>query len=136
MTAPASTPRRILIVDDEPFVCEAVKMMLAYDGHSVEAATNGEDALALLAKSTFDVVITDYAMPRIRGDELAATIKARNPKQPVVMVTAYAEMLAASAHPLPGVDLVISKPFLLDHLREAMAKVIPPDHRDQSSGPA
>jgi len=111
-------------------------MMLAYDGHSVEAATNGEDALALLAKSTFDVVITDYAMPRIRGDELAATIKARNPKQPVVMVTAYAEMLAASAHPLPGVDLVISKPFLLDHLREAMAKVIPPDHRDQSSGPA
>ena len=64
-------------------------------------------------------------MPNMKGDELAATIKARSPKQPVVMITAYAEMLQSSGNPLPGVDFVISKPFLLENLREAIARVTP-----------
>jgi CheY-like chemotaxis protein len=62
-------------------------------------------------------------MPLMKGDELAAAIKSRNPKQPVVMITAYAEMLESSGNPLTGVDFVISKPFLLESLREAIAKV-------------
>ena len=78
-------------MDDEPFVCEAVKLMLAFDGHRVETARSGKDALAILAKSNFDLVITDFSMPEMKGDELAATIKARFPGQPVVMITAYAE---------------------------------------------
>ena len=123
MTVPAFPPRRILVVDDEPFVCDAVKMMLAFDGHSVETATNGAEALALFDKENFDLVITDFAMPNMKGDALAAAIKARNPKMPVVMITAYAEMLQASAHTLPGVDQLISKPFLLENLREAIARV-------------
>ena len=79
MTKPAFPQRRILVVDDEPLVCDAVKMMLAFDGHVVETASNGKDALALLDKSKFDIVITDFKMPTMRGDELAAAIKARNP---------------------------------------------------------
>src|SRR5262249_3014293 len=62
MTAPALPKRRILVVDDEPFVCEAVKMMLAFDGHSVETACSGKEALALFENDKFDVVITDFAM--------------------------------------------------------------------------
>lgn len=125
MKAPPSPQRRILVVDDEPFVCDAVKMMLAFDGHSVETASSGKDALALFDKSEFDVVITDFAMPAMKGDELALAIKARNPRQPVVMITAYAEMLQASGKPMPGVDFMISKPFLLENLREAIARVAP-----------
>ena len=125
MTAPAPAQRRILVVDDEPFVCDAVKMMLAFDGHLVETANSGAQALAILERSRFDVVITDFAMPPMKGDELAAAIKARNPKQPVVMITAYAEMLQASSNPLPGIDFMISKPFLLENLREALMKVVP-----------
>ncbi len=125
MTAPAFPQRRILVVDDEPFVCDAVKMMLAFDGHIVETANSGKDALALFEQRKFDVVITDFAMPLMKGDELAAAIKARNPRQPVVMITAYAEMLQSSGNPLTGVDFVISKPFLLENLREAIAKVVP-----------
>src|SRR5262245_24103825 len=120
---PAFPKRRILVVDDEPFVCDAVKMMLNFDGHVVETASNGKDALAMFDKGKFDVVITDFAMPAMKGDELAAAIKERSPKQPVVMITAYAEMLQSSQNPLAGVDVVISKPFLLDNLREANAKV-------------
>ena len=121
MTAPSQ--RKILVVDDEPFVCDAVKMMLTFDGHIVETASNGKDALALFEEGKFDLVITDFAMPNMKGDELAAAIKARSPRQPIVMITAYAEMLQSSGNPLTAVDFVISKPFLLENLREAIAKV-------------
>jgi two-component system OmpR family response regulator/two-component system alkaline phosphatase synthesis response regulator PhoP len=126
--------RRILVVDDEPFVCDAVKMMLNFDGHEVETANNGREALALFDKGRFDLVITDFAMPTMKGDELAAAIKARSPKQPVVMITAYAEMLQSSGNPLKGVDCVISKPFLLENLREAIAKVTADESKNDGAG--
>jgi CheY-like chemotaxis protein len=122
---PAFPQRRILVVDDEPLVCDAVKMMLEFDGHVVETARSPKDALAMLDKGKFDLVITDFEMPIMKGDELAAAIKARDPKQLVILITAYAEMLQASGHPLKGIDLTISKPFLLQDLREAIAKVAP-----------
>ena len=117
--------KRILVVDDEPFVCDAVKMMLAFDGHDVVTANDGTEALAIFDKNRFDLVITDFAMPGMKGDELAAAIKARSPGQPVVMITAYAEMLQSSGQQLPGVDYLVSKPFLLEHLREAISTVLP-----------
>ena len=122
MTAPSSQQRRILVVDDEPFVVEAMKMMLMHDGHMVETASNGQEALALFERGRFDLVITDYAMPGMKGNELAAAIKARAPHHPVIMVTAYAELVESSGTPLPGVECVISKPFLMENLREAIAK--------------
>jgi CheY-like chemotaxis protein len=115
-------PRRILVVDDEPFVCDAVKMMLSFDGHEVDTASSGKEALALYDKGKYDLVITDYAMPSMKGDELAVSIKKRVPEQAVVMITAYAEMLNASGQHMQGVDFIISKPFLLEHLREAIEK--------------
>src|SRR5438034_202955 len=134
MSAPAFPQRRILVVDDEPFVCDAVKMMLTFDGHVVETASNGKEALAMFEVGKFDLVITDFAMPNMKGDELAATIKARSPKQPVVMITAYAEMLQSSGNPLPGVDFVISKHFLLENLRDAIAKVTRTFPRNKTEG--
>lgn len=121
--------RRILVVDDEPFVCDAVKMMLTFDGHEVETASNGKEALSMFENGKYDLVITDFAMPNMKGDELAAAIKAKSPDQPVVMITAYAEMLESSGNPLTGVDFVISKPFLLDNLREAITKVTSPKRK-------
>jgi CheY-like chemotaxis protein len=117
--------KRILVVDDEPFVCDAVKMMLAFDGHDVVTANDAKEALVVFEKNKFDLVITDFAMPGMKGDELAAAIKARSPRQPVVMITAYAEMLQSSGKKLPGVDFLVSKPFLLEHLREAISSVLP-----------
>jgi CheY-like chemotaxis protein len=115
-------PKRILVVDDEPLVCDAVRMMLAFDGHSVETASNAKDALALFDQTKYDLVITDYAMPGMPGDRLAAAIKERSPSQPVVMITAFAEVLPK---PLSAVDVIISKPFLLENLREAIVKACP-----------
>ena len=118
-------PRRILVVDDEPFVCDALKMMLAFDGHEVHTAANGVDALVVYAQQPFDLVITDFEMPLMKGDQLALEIKARNPHQPVVMITAHAEMLEASGNPLRGVDFILGKPFFLEDVRKAIAKAVP-----------
>jgi two-component system, NtrC family, response regulator PilR len=120
--APATTPKRILVVDDEPFVCDAVKMMLEFDGHKVETASSARMALEVFVPGKFDLIITDYAMPHMKGDELALRLRERSPDQPVILITAYAEMLKASQSPLNGVDGVVSKPFLLDDLRAAIAK--------------
>ena len=125
MAKPGIPTKRILVVDDEPFVCEAVKMMLTFDGHSVQTANSAKEALTLLETEKFDVVITDFAMPAMKGDELAVQIKARLPHQPVIMITAYAEMLQSAGNSLPGVDHLIGKPFLLENLREAIVKVLP-----------
>ncbi len=125
MPAPGKQVWQILVVDDEPAVCAAIKMMLQYDGHKVQTANNSQEALALLEKGRFDLITTDYSMIGMKGDELAALIKQRLPHQPIIMITAYAEMLKSSGNPLGGVDDIISKPFLLKELRVAIARILP-----------
>jgi CheY-like chemotaxis protein len=123
MSTPKATAKKILVVDDEPFVCDTVKLLLACDGHEVEAALSGAEALEKFSPGKFDVVITDYSMPGLKGDELGMKIKALAPGQPVVLITAYAEMLGGADRPIPGVDYLVSKPFLLEDLRRALATV-------------
>jgi CheY-like chemotaxis protein len=116
---------RILVVDDEPAVCGAIKMMVEHGGHEVQTASSGKEALSLLEQHKFDVVITDFSMPGMKGDALAIAIKKRLPNQPVLMITAHAEALKSSGNPLTGVDFVISKPFMLEELHKAIATVFP-----------
>jgi CheY-like chemotaxis protein len=116
---------RILIVDDEPLVRHAMQMLLAFDGHRVEAADGAKAALSLLADLRFDLVLTDYVMPSMRGDELAAAIKAKDPRVPVVMVTGHAEELQASGSSRSGIDEIVRKPFGLEGLRKLIAKFFP-----------
>jgi CheY-like chemotaxis protein len=126
------------VVDDEPMVCESVKRMLMFDAYEVETAHCASEALELMEKNQFDLVITDYEMPEVKGDELAAIIKAKSPHQPVALITAYAEVLQSGGVPLAGVDLVISKPFDLQEMRRAIAKLLKGHARprDPSSPPA
>jgi len=114
---------QILVVDDEPTVSEAIKMMLEHDGHKVQTANSGREALTLLEPGRFDLVTTDFSMPEMKGDALAAAIKQRLPNQRVLMISGNG-LSKSSGDPLTGVDLVIGKPFLLEDLREAIAKVL------------
>ena len=114
--------KKILVVDDEPQVCEAVKMLLEFAGHEVITAGNGSEALALFDHNEFHVVVTDYKMSGMKGDELAQALKARRPGQPVIMLTAHAEMIKTTAVPLAGVDQLVSKPFQLADLEDAIKK--------------
>jgi CheY-like chemotaxis protein len=124
MTA-VETKLKILVVDDEPSVGNTVKMLLKFDGHNVEATNSGKEALGLFESGRFDLIFTDFTMPGMNGNQLAAAIKAGAPDQPVVMITAHAGTLP----PSPDVDFVVGKPFRLEHLREAIAKVLPAESR-------
>ena len=115
--------RRILVVDDEPLVCDSVKWMLMSYGYEVEAATSGEQALALFEKNKFDLVIVDYLMPEMKGDELAAALRRRVASQPIVMISASGDLLD---QPPESVDCIISKPFQLAEFREVIGRFLQP----------
>jgi len=114
--------KHILVVDDEPMVRYTVHMLLEEDGYIVAEAESGPQALAMFEPGKFDMVFTDYCMPDMRGDQLAAAIKQRSPQQPIVMITAFPEKLTCSDVPLGGVDSFICKPFEADALRTAIAR--------------
>lgn len=113
--------KRILIVEDDQGARESLSLLLRIDRHEVMEATNGREALELFAKERFDLVIVDYAMPEMQGNELALNIKRIAPAQPILMVTAYFEKLVDSGIP---VDAILSKPFGVEELREAIAKLV------------
>jgi CheY-like chemotaxis protein len=97
-----------------------VKLLLCQDGYAVVEANNGAEALGLFSRGQFDLVMTDYEMPFIKGNELALKIRKLAPRQPIVMMTGYRH------EPGPGnpVDAVIDKPFNFDSLREVMTQVL------------
>jgi len=117
--------RRILVVDDESTVCDSIRKILASDGHQVTTAFSAEEAMTAFHAAEFDVVITDFEMPVMKGDKLAAAMKALRPGQPIILITAYAESLRHKGNFPLGVDLVLPKPFKLQEMLEAVQHLAP-----------
>lgn len=121
---PMSRPLRILVVEDEPLVREVIEVYLHEDHHIVQTAGNGREDLEKYREGEFDLVMTDRAMPEVNGDVLAAEIKKINPKQPVILLTGFGDLMSGAGEQPEGVDLVVSKPFTLNSLREAVTKAM------------
>ena len=119
--APASAALRILVVEDEPLVREVLGVYLSEDKHDVTTAVNGRDGLDKFMAGKFDLVLTDRAMPEMNGDQLAVEIKKIKPKQPVILLTGFGDLMSGTGEQPAGVDLVVSKPFTLNTLRIAIA---------------
>ncbi len=124
------TATKILVVDDEPMVREAISQLLEHCGHAVEQADGGEAALARLAQREFDVVITDFSMPGMPGDELVERIRERLPAQRVIMATGFVDEYKVFGRPAAHVDALLLKPFTFLELKDAIERVLalePPD---------
>jgi len=114
----ASNPqKRVLIVDDEPIICQTLKMILRYDGHRAETVCGGAEAVAAVEAGTYDMVFLDYQMPGMTGDKVARVIKTKAPKSPIVFVTGHLPRPKS-----PDVELVIEKPFTVENIRAAMTR--------------
>ena len=113
--------KRILVVDDEPQMCELVKAMLEHDTHTVLTATSASRALELLETEAFDLMITDYLMPGMKGDQLGAHVKHRYQIK-VVMLSA-----CPPTRPPREIDYIILKPFAPFNLRLAIDTVCGPE---------
>src|SRR5580704_10051735 len=109
--------KRILLVDDEPGILQTLRIILTADAYEVETVWSSKEAWGILNRDGFDLVVTDFNMPGMKGDELARLIKERWPQTAVVVLSGSAEILRHSGKALPGVDALIGKPFSLTEFR-------------------
>ena len=114
-------PLVVLAVDDDGLVLMNTAVMLQDMGHTVFEATSGNQALEILRREpSVDLVITDHAMPRMTGAQLAAAIKAERPELPVILATGYAELPPDVDARLPK----LGKPFRQQELMQAVTAAI------------
>ena len=116
-------PLNVLAVDDDAVGLRAISDCLAADGHAVETAKNGQEALEKFEAAEFDIVVTDRAMPHMNGDQLAAAIKRASPSKPVIMVSGFGDIIDESGEQPANIDLVVAKPVTLSELRNALEQV-------------
>lgn len=123
---PAGGTRRILLVDDDAEIIDAMKYALESRGYQVLVARDGNQGLAIAEKDDPDLVILDMMMPKRSGFLVLEKLRRSRPVPVrVIMVTAnegsrhkaYAEML--------GVDDYLRKPFAMDKLLEAVERLLP-----------
>jgi two-component system cell cycle sensor histidine kinase/response regulator CckA len=105
-------------------IAETVKMLLEVDGHRVETAKDAEEALAGFARNKFDLIISDYMMPGMKGDAMAARMRVLAPDQAIVFLTAHGGLVEGTLR-IPNAKIV-SKPFTLATLREAITQAMRP----------
>lgn len=82
--------RRILVVDDDPHICRAIRAWLKRYGFRVSIADGGSDGLAALDNSTFDLMIVDIFMPDMRGFESIRAFHDHAPTVPLIAISGYA----------------------------------------------
>lgn len=115
---------RILAVDDQRYFRELIEGLLDDEGYEVRTTSSGEEALHILEREDFDVVVTDLVMPGIDGVELVRRVKERLPQQPVVMVTGVVDVKTAVDAMKQGATDYILKPFDRASLMDSLEKIL------------
>jgi CheY-like chemotaxis protein len=131
----ADAPAVILLVDDNRDGVLARRSLLEELGYQVVSAGCGSDALELVEKQNFDLVITDYKMSPINGLELIAKLRARNFRSPIILLTGFADALGLRADST-GADIVMQKSAneVANLLRHTKRLLSPPRKPAGSSG--
>jgi len=114
----------ILVVDDEKDICKALSILLTKEGYSVKEAYNGEEALELIKKENFDVVMTDIRMEKVDGFEVLKQAQKISPETSVLMMTAFASVGSAVEAMRAGAVDYITKPFINDEIRLTIRRLI------------
>ncbi|MBS1970549.1 MAG: sigma-54-dependent Fis family transcriptional regulator [Bdellovibrionales bacterium] len=108
---------RILVVDDEESIREFLEIMLKKEGYEVTLAEDGQKAKDLLAKKSFDMIISDLQMPHVTGIELLKHVKETAPEIVFMMITAFGTTETAVEAMKMGAYDYITKPFKIDEVR-------------------
>jgi DNA-binding NtrC family response regulator len=111
---------RLLIVDDDEEMRGLLRKVLEKEGYHVSIAGDGREALAVLARGTFDLVVTDMLMPHDGGLELLETLHRIHPALPVIIVTAFGDWHSYTRALELGAAAFISKPLRMTELIAAV----------------
>ncbi len=113
----ATTPSgRVLVVEDDQAVRDAVTRALRYEGYDVRTAVDGDDGLAHVADDDPDVVVLDVLMPGTDGLEVCRRLREQGDHRPILMLTARHDVTDRVAGLDAGADDYLVKPFALDEL--------------------
>jgi CheY-like chemotaxis protein len=112
---------KLLVADDDLKARKFLNRYLTRVGHGVDSVASGEEALEMLEKGEYDLVITDLAMPGLSGVELAARAKKKHPDLPILLLTGFAEMAEGFNEQMSGFAAVLSKPIRPGELDRAIS---------------
>ncbi|WP_353684988.1 sigma-54 dependent transcriptional regulator [Thermodesulfovibrio sp. 3907-1M] len=114
---------KILVAEDEEITLKHLVYALKAEGYEVEGVTNGLEALRMLEKDKFDVLITDIKMPEIDGIQLLEIAKKKEPDIEIVIITGFGSIASAVEAMKKGAYDYITKPFDLDELILKISKI-------------
>ena len=115
---------RVMVLDDEPIVCERLRSMLEKMNLEVETFVEPGKALKRIVETPFQVLITDLKMKEMDGIEMLKITQKVSPQTKVIMITGFATVEKAKQALQMGVFDFIAKPFKLSQLRDLVAKAL------------
>lgn len=113
VTEGGTNPLRLLIVEDDPAFSSSIGEWFELDGHSCDYAADGQEALALISSTGFDVILLDVSLPQIDGLEVARRIRKLGNTTPILMLTARDAIDDRVTGLDAGADDYVVKPFAL-----------------------
>jgi DNA-binding NtrC family response regulator len=114
----------ILVVDDDPDVQVTFSQLLHAEGYVVATAGSGEEALTRLARSGFDVLVSDIKMPGLTGLDVLERSRALDPALAVILMTGYATIETAVEALRRGASDYLRKPFRVEELRQSVQRAL------------
>ena len=115
---------RVLVVDDEPRICHLIFDVLVQEGYVVDISFSGTDALQMIKKHNYHMLITDLEMPGIDGLELIQKVKKKNSEIRAIMITGNAIDDVAVWAVRYGIDNYMKKPFNIIKLKEMIKQTL------------
>ena len=123
----------LLVVDDEPGMREFLEIMLRKEEYNVKVASNGEEAIDMLQKETFDLAIVDIQMPGVNGIEVLKNTRENHPNTTIIMITAFASHESAIEAMKLGAYDYITKPFKIDEIKLVISKALDKKNLEQEN---
>jgi len=126
--AGAARSLRVLLIDDDPSLVDALRTSLIDEGHKVSAANGGQSGIDAFRAAhgsalPFDIVITDLSMPDVDGRQVVEDLRAISPDTPIILLTGWRHQLKDGAERSLHVDRLLGKPPRIRELRMALAEL-------------
>ncbi len=116
--------KKVLIVDDNPKICETLSDILDEEGYQIITACNGQDALEKIHDDSFNLVITDIKMPIMDGMALLKEIEKSHANIEVILITSYGDQGQQVEATRLGAYEYLNKPLNIEQLKDIVARAL------------
>ncbi|OGW38084.1 MAG: hypothetical protein A2Y97_00305 [Nitrospirae bacterium RBG_13_39_12] len=116
--------KNILVIDDDEMVRNVLEGLLIQGGHNVYKASSGKEGLDIFNREPIDLVFTDLGMPGLSGWDVAKSIKAKDSRVPVALITGWGVQIDDKKMKESKADLILSKPFKMEQVLDLVAEAM------------